>query len=73
MLDRIIKYSLNSRLVIVSIAVLILTAGTIITMQMEIDVFPDLTAPTVVVKRSHQHPAGQIFFCNGFIHCMGRI
>ncbi|NQU82321.1 MAG: efflux RND transporter permease subunit, partial [Bacteroidetes bacterium] len=49
MLDRIIKYSLNSRLVIVSIAVLILTAGTIITMQMEIDVFPDLTAPTVVV------------------------
>ena len=49
MLDRIIKYSLNSRLVIVSIAVLILTAGTIVTMKMEIDVFPDLTAPTVVV------------------------
>ena len=49
MLDRIIKYSLSSRLVIVSIAVLILTAGTIVTMKMEIDVFPDLTAPTVVV------------------------
>jgi len=49
MLDRIIKYSLNSRLVIVAIAVLILTAGTIVTMKMEIDVFPDLTAPTVVV------------------------
>jgi len=49
MLDRIIKYSLNSRLVIIAIAVLILTAGTIVTMKMEIDVFPDLTAPTVVV------------------------
>lgn len=49
MLDRIIKYSLNSRLVIVAIAVLILTAGTIVTIKMEIDVFPDLTAPTVVV------------------------
>ena len=49
MLDRIIKYSLSSRLVIVAVAVLILTAGTIVTMKMEIDVFPDLTAPTVVV------------------------
>jgi len=49
MLDKIIKYSLNSRLVIIAIAVLILTAGMIVTMKMEIDVFPDITAPTVLV------------------------
>ena len=49
MLDKIISYSLRSRLVIVAVSVLILTAGGIITSRMEIDVFPDLTAPTVVV------------------------
>ena len=49
MLDKIIKYSLQNRLVITAVPALILVAGGIITTRMEIDVFPDLTAPTVVV------------------------
>ncbi len=49
MLNRIIKYSLNNRLIILSFAVILLTAGTIVTINMEVDVFPDLNAPTVVV------------------------
>ncbi len=40
---------MRSRLVIIAVGILILIAGGIIATRMEIDVFPDLTAPTVVV------------------------
>lgn len=49
MLNSIIEYSLNNRIVVLSFAVLILALGSYITAEMDIDVFPDLTAPTVVV------------------------
>lgn len=49
MLNQIIKYSLNNRLVIIAFAVILMLGGTYIASDMEVDVFPDLTAPTVTV------------------------
>jgi len=49
MLNRIIKYSLDNRMLIIFLSVLILVGGLFTARDMEIDVFPDLTAPTVVV------------------------
>jgi len=49
MLNRIIKYSLDNRTFIIFLAVLLLAGGLFTARDMEIDVFPDLTAPTVVV------------------------
>ena len=49
MLNRIIEFSLNNRLVILVGAILLMLAGTYTASQMEVDVFPDLNAPTVVV------------------------
>ncbi|MDY6385582.1 MAG: efflux RND transporter permease subunit, partial [Bacteroidales bacterium] len=49
MLNGIIRGSLNNRLIILVIALLLLIAGIYSTMHMEVDVFPDLNAPTVVV------------------------
>jgi len=48
-LDKIIKYSLNNRLIILVSGLLILLAGSFITSRIDIDIFPDLNAPTVVV------------------------
>jgi len=49
MLNRIIKYSLENRMMVIFLSVLLLVAGLLTIRDMEIDVFPDLTAPTVVV------------------------
>ena len=49
MLSRIIQYSLNNRLLILFLAVAILLMGGYIIRRVEVDVFPDLTAPTVAV------------------------
>ncbi len=49
MLNRIIEYSLHNRLIIIAASALLLIAGTYTASKMEVDVFPDLTAPTVVV------------------------
>ena len=49
LLNGIIRGSLNNRLIILVIALLLLIAGVYSTMHMEVDVFPDLNAPTVVV------------------------
>ncbi|MBC8436000.1 MAG: efflux RND transporter permease subunit, partial [Bacteroidetes bacterium] len=49
MLDKIIKYSLDNRLIILTFSLLVLLAGSYITSRIEIDIFPDLNAPTVVV------------------------
>ncbi len=49
MLNRIIQYSLNNRMLIVFLSIMLLAGGLITVREMEIDVFPDLTAPTVVV------------------------
>lgn len=49
MLNKIIEQSLNNRLIVVIGAILILLSGIYVTLTMEIDIFPELTAPTVVI------------------------
>lgn len=49
MLNKIIKFSLDNKLLILLAAVILIVAGTYTTKKMDVDVFPDLTAPTVVV------------------------
>jgi len=49
MFNKIIKFSLNNKLFILLGAVLLTAGGLYTTQQMDVDVFPDLTAPTVVV------------------------
>lgn len=48
-IDRIIHFSLQNRLLVLIGAVLIIFGGIVSSKRMDIDVFPDLTAPTVVV------------------------
>lgn len=49
MLNKIIHFSLNNRLLVLVGAVLLVVGGLFVAKQTEIDVFPDLNAPTVVV------------------------
>lgn len=49
MLDRIISFSLRNRLLIAAAAIVIAIAGSYVASRMEVDVFPDLNAPTVAV------------------------
>lgn len=49
MLNGIINFSLKNRLVVIVISVLLIVFGSVVASRMEVDVFPDLTAPTVVV------------------------
>lgn len=49
MLNKIIQFSLNNRLIVLISAVLLLVGGLYTAKNMEIDVFPDLNAPTVVI------------------------
>ena len=49
MLDKIIRFSLQNRLFVLMAAVLLMVGGLYTTKHMDVDVFPDLNAPTVVV------------------------
>ncbi len=49
MLNKIIEFSLNNRLLITVISALVIFLGAYSISKMEVDVFPDLNAPTVVV------------------------
>lgn len=49
MLNRIISYSLHNRLLVIAVSAILIFWGTYSASKMEVDVFPDLTAPTVVV------------------------
>ncbi|MHB1047329.1 MAG: efflux RND transporter permease subunit [Thermoanaerobaculia bacterium] len=49
MLDAIIRGSLRHRLLVLSLSVVLLLAGTWATLRAPVDVFPDLTAPTVTI------------------------
>ena len=53
-MDRIIQWSIANRVAVVIVAVLLVGYGTWTTLRMPVDVFPDLTAPTVtVVTEAH--------------------
>jgi len=54
MLNKIIQYSLHNRLLVMIAAVALLLWGSITASRMEVDVFPDLNAPTVVVMTEAQ-------------------
>lgn len=49
MLNKIINFSLQNRLLVIVASVLLIIFGSVVASRMEVDVFPDLTAPTVVV------------------------
>jgi Cu(I)/Ag(I) efflux system membrane protein CusA/SilA len=49
MLNKIIRFSLNNRIFVLVVSLLLLLAGSYTASNMEVDVFPDLNAPTVVV------------------------
>ena len=49
MLNRIIHFALRNRILVLVASVLLLVGGTYTALHTEVDVFPDLTAPTVVI------------------------
>lgn len=49
MLNKIINYSLHNRLIILACAVILMIAGIYTAFHTDVDVFPDLNAPTVVI------------------------
>lgn len=48
-LNRLIRFALENRLAVVVSSVVLMLLGSIVAFRMDVDVFPDLTAPTVVV------------------------
>ena len=56
MLNKIIRFSLDNRLVVLIMGVLLTIGGLYTADNMEVDVFPDLNAPTVVVLRQKAWP-----------------
>jgi Cu(I)/Ag(I) efflux system membrane protein CusA/SilA len=54
MLNKIIKFSLNNRFVVLVASILLMLAGLHTASNMEVDVFPDLNAPTVAVMTEAQ-------------------
>ena len=48
-LNKIIRFSLNNRLLVLVLSVLLMVAGVYTATTMDVDVFPDLNAPTVTV------------------------
>src|SRR5712671_5613435 len=54
MLNNIIHWSIKNRLIVVAAAVLLLVYGGVIALRAPVDVFPDLTSPTVtILTESH--------------------
>lgn len=54
MLNKIIQFSLHNRLLILVLSLLLMLGGIYTAANMEVDVFPDLNAPTVVVMTEAQ-------------------
>ena len=59
MLNNIIKFSLNNRFFILLCAVILTITGIRTAREMDIDVFPDLTAPTVVIMTDAEDMAAE--------------
>ncbi|MCH7782310.1 efflux RND transporter permease subunit [candidate division KSB1 bacterium] len=61
MFDKLIKISLENRLIVLWLALLLLISGTVIAIYLPVDVFPDLTAPTVtVITEAHGMAAEEV-------------
>ena len=48
-MNRLISWSLANRVIVLTLALAVLFGGTVVAVRMPVDVFPDLTAPTVTV------------------------
>lgn len=59
MLDRIIRFALDNRLVVLVLSALLIIGGVYTTATTEVDVFPDLNAPTVVVMTEAEGMASE--------------
>lgn len=61
MFDKLIKLSLENRLIVLVAAMLLLIIGVFIAVRLPVDVFPDLTAPTVtVITEAHGMAAEEV-------------
>jgi CzcA family heavy metal efflux pump len=49
MIAKLIGWSLANRLIVLAIAAVVLVGGTLVAVKMPVDVFPDLTAPSVTI------------------------
>src|SRR5918994_531364 len=49
MIAKLIGWSLANRLIVLAIATVVLVGGTMVAVKMPVDVFPDLTAPSVTI------------------------
>ena len=48
-MNALIRWSLENRTIVLALAVAVLVGGTVVALRMPVDVFPDLTAPSVTV------------------------
>jgi CzcA family heavy metal efflux pump len=61
MFDKLIKLSLENRLIVLVAALLLLVTGVFVAIRLPVDVFPDLTAPTVtVITEAHGMAAEEV-------------
>ncbi|MCE7945710.1 MAG: efflux RND transporter permease subunit [Chlorobi bacterium CHB1] len=61
MFDKLIKLSLENRLIVLVAALLLLITGVFVALRLPVDVFPDLTAPTVtVITEAHGMAAEEV-------------
>ncbi|NUO83525.1 efflux RND transporter permease subunit, partial [candidate division KSB1 bacterium] len=61
MFDKLIKLSLENRLIVLVAALLLLITGVLVALRLPVDVFPDLTAPTVtVITEAHGMAAEEV-------------
>ena len=66
MLNKILELALGNRLIVLLAAAAFSAFGVYIVNSMEVDVFPDLTAPTVtVLTESHGMEAEEVERCEG--------
>ena len=61
MFDKLIYISLKNRLIVVATAIILITVGMIIAINLPVDVFPDLTAPSVtIITEAHGLAAEEV-------------
>ena len=59
MLKKIISFSLQNRMMVLILSVLLVVAGLMVTWNTDVDVFPDLTAPSVAVMTDAHNMAAE--------------
>ena len=53
-MNRLIRWSIDNRLLVIAASALLVIVGVVVARDMPVDVFPDLTAPTVtIVTEAH--------------------